>query len=131
VFESTGDPPTRIRLTWNLVGPDTIVWRNETSAGGGTWVLIEEYRCTPVRRGEPAAPGQRSELLEAIRRFNKRTLNPLMLLSRDADTGTRPGWTTSAADRGGPTPHRSSPVRYPAASPSRWPTAATSTGTAT
>lgn len=81
VFESIGDPPARIRLTWNLVGPDTIVWRNETSAGGGPWVLIEEYRCTPVRRGEPAAPARRSELLEAVRRFNKRTLNPLKLHS--------------------------------------------------
>ena len=67
-------------LTWNLVSPDTGVWRNETSAGGGRRVLIEEYRCTPVHRGEPVASPRRSELLETVRRFNKRTLNLLMLL---------------------------------------------------
>jgi hypothetical protein len=85
VFESTGDPAARIRLTWNLVGPDTIVWRNETSAGGGPWVLIEEYRCTPVRRGEQAAPARRAELLEAVRRFNKRIFAIPLAYGRDLD----------------------------------------------
>ena len=43
VFESTGDPPVRIRLTWDASDPATIVWRNETSTAGGPWSLIEEY----------------------------------------------------------------------------------------
>jgi len=60
VFESTGDPPVRIRLTWDVVGLDTVVWRNESSAGGGPWFLVEEYRCTPVRRcSQSTASGAR------------------------------------------------------------------------
>ncbi len=60
VFESTGDPAVRIRLTWNLVDPATVVWRNETSIGGGPWTLVEEYRCTPVPgRGPCRRPGPR------------------------------------------------------------------------
>ncbi len=46
-FESVGNPVVRIRLTWDLAGPD-VVWRNEVSVGGGPWSLVEEYRCTPV-----------------------------------------------------------------------------------
>ena len=79
VFESTGDPPVRIRLTWDASDPATIVWRNETSTAGGPWSLIEEYRCTPLPPPEPVAHARRSAFTEAIRRFNKRTLNPLML----------------------------------------------------
>ena len=47
VFESVGDPPVRIRLTWELTGP-AVVWRNEMSVAGGPWSLVEEYLCTPV-----------------------------------------------------------------------------------
>jgi hypothetical protein len=47
VFESLGDPPVRIRLTWELAGP-TMLWRNELSVQGGPWSLVEEYVCTPV-----------------------------------------------------------------------------------
>jgi hypothetical protein len=79
VFKSTGDPDVRIRVTWDVSDPDTILWCNESSAGGGPWSLVEEYRCTPVDRREPAAAARRSTLNEGVRRFTKRTLNPLML----------------------------------------------------
>jgi deazaflavin-dependent oxidoreductase (nitroreductase family) len=74
VFESTGDPAVRIRLTWELQGPDAIGWRNETSVDGGPWSLVEEYHCTPV-----AGPGGHSRSNEAVRTINKHVLNPLML----------------------------------------------------
>ena len=51
VFESVGNPPARIRLTWELAGP-ALTWRNELSVGGGPWSLVEEYLCTPVRNDE-------------------------------------------------------------------------------
>ncbi|HVD29784.1 MAG TPA: hypothetical protein VNC79_14985 [Mycobacteriales bacterium] len=47
VFESVGNPPVRIRLTWELTGA-ALVWRNEMSVAGGPWSLVEEYVCTPV-----------------------------------------------------------------------------------
>jgi hypothetical protein len=47
VFESVGEPPVRIRLTWELTGP-TVLWRNEVSVPGGPWSLVEEYVCTPI-----------------------------------------------------------------------------------
>ncbi|GAA4789645.1 hypothetical protein GCM10023200_25510 [Actinomycetospora chlora] len=72
VFESTGDPAVRLRLTWDLQGPDALVWRNESSVNGGPWSLVEEYRCTTV-------PDGHSRPNEAVRRFNKHVLNPLML----------------------------------------------------
>jgi hypothetical protein len=50
VFESIGEPPVRIRLTWDLTGPEMLVWRNEACAGDGPWLLVEEYRCTPAPR---------------------------------------------------------------------------------
>ncbi|GAA4759718.1 nitroreductase family deazaflavin-dependent oxidoreductase [Actinomycetospora chibensis] len=74
VFESTGDPVVRIRLTWVLQEPDAILWRNETSVGGGAWSLVEEYRCTPL-----PGPGGHSGANQAVRTFNKHVLNPLML----------------------------------------------------
>lgn len=76
VFESTGDPPVRIRLTWDLADPAVILWRNEMCTAGGPWSLVEEYRCTPVSR-RPAT--RRRGTVDAVRRFNRRTLNPLML----------------------------------------------------
>jgi hypothetical protein len=52
VFESLGHSEVRLRLTWDLTDPGVLRWRNEMSAGGSPWFLVEEYRCTPV---EPAA----------------------------------------------------------------------------
>ncbi|HET9985915.1 MAG TPA: DUF1579 family protein [Longimicrobiales bacterium] len=51
-FESTGEPPVRIRLLWDLSDPAHVVWRNELSVGGGPWSLVEEYVCTPARDGK-------------------------------------------------------------------------------
>lgn len=42
-----GDEPVRLRLVWDLTAPDVIVWRNEMSADGAPWFLIEEYRMVP------------------------------------------------------------------------------------
>ena len=46
IFETIGDGPVRLRLTWELTGPDSMTWRNEMSVGGAPWSLVEEYRCT-------------------------------------------------------------------------------------
>lgn len=48
VFESMGDAPVRLRFTWDVADPETVVWRNEMAAGDQPWFLIEEYRMTPV-----------------------------------------------------------------------------------
>jgi hypothetical protein len=48
VFESLGEPPVRLRLTWDASDPLELRWRNEVSQDGRTWMLVEEYRCTPA-----------------------------------------------------------------------------------
>jgi hypothetical protein len=48
VFESIGDPPVRLRLTWDASDPTDITWRNEMSVGGAPWSLVEDYHMTPV-----------------------------------------------------------------------------------
>jgi hypothetical protein len=45
VFETTGDRPVKLRLTWDLTNPDDMTWRNEFSVGGAPWSLVEEYHC--------------------------------------------------------------------------------------
>jgi len=47
-YETIGDAPVRLRLTWDLTRPPALVWRNEMSAGGAPWFLVEEYDCVPV-----------------------------------------------------------------------------------
>jgi hypothetical protein len=42
-FESIGEPPARLRLVWDFSDPERPTWKNEMSAGGAPWVLIEEY----------------------------------------------------------------------------------------
>jgi hypothetical protein len=54
-FETIGDPPVRLRLTWDITGPADMRWRNEMSVGGGPWSLVEEYHCQPT--GTYAPPG--------------------------------------------------------------------------
>ena len=44
-FESDPDVLPRLRLIWALDGPDRISWRNEMSANGSAWRLIEQYDC--------------------------------------------------------------------------------------
>jgi Protein of unknown function (DUF1579) len=48
IFETIGDAPVRIQLTWDITNPTDLRWRNEMSVGGGPWTLVEEYRCTPI-----------------------------------------------------------------------------------
>jgi Protein of unknown function (DUF1579) len=58
IFESLEDAGIRLRFTWDASDPDVIIWRNEMTAGDGTWFLIEEYPMVPVRHhGEPAGLG--------------------------------------------------------------------------
>jgi len=47
VFESIGDSPVRLRLTWDASDPTDITWRNEMSAGGSPWFLVEDYHMKP------------------------------------------------------------------------------------
>jgi hypothetical protein len=49
-FETIGDGAVRLRLVWELTGPDQLIWRNEMSVGGAPWQLVETYVCTPVSR---------------------------------------------------------------------------------
>jgi hypothetical protein len=32
---------------WDLTDPAAMTWRNEMSAGGAPWSLVEEYDLTP------------------------------------------------------------------------------------
>jgi hypothetical protein len=56
-FETIGDPPVRLRPTWDITGPASIRWRNEMSAGGGPWSLVEEYHGRPAGNDAPAPEG--------------------------------------------------------------------------
>ncbi len=47
-FETIGDPPVRIRLTWDITDANVLTWRNEMSVGSGPWSLVEEYLCQAV-----------------------------------------------------------------------------------
>jgi hypothetical protein len=48
IFETIGEAPARLRLTWDLTRPGDMRWRNEMALGSGEWFLIEEYRCKPL-----------------------------------------------------------------------------------
>ena len=47
-FETIGEEPVRLRMVWDVTDPDVMTWRNERSAAGGPFTLVEEYRCTPT-----------------------------------------------------------------------------------
>lgn len=44
-FETIGDVPTRLRLTWDISNANSLKWRNEISIGGRPWTLVEQYDC--------------------------------------------------------------------------------------
>jgi hypothetical protein len=44
-FESLGDPPVRLRMTWDISQPPSLRWRNEMSVQAAPWTLVEEYDC--------------------------------------------------------------------------------------
>ncbi len=46
-FENASDAPVRLRLTWDATDPADIIWRNEMSIDGQTWMLVETYHMTP------------------------------------------------------------------------------------
>jgi len=47
VFESAGDKAPFLKLTWELVSDGNILWRNELSIDGDSWMLVEDYVITP------------------------------------------------------------------------------------
>jgi len=47
-FESSGHEPPHIKLTWELLTDETILWRNEMSLDADAWMLIEDYVITPT-----------------------------------------------------------------------------------
>ncbi|MEZ4863487.1 MAG: DUF1579 family protein [Caldilineaceae bacterium] len=48
IVETLPDAPVQLRLTWTLMGPGQVQWRNECAINGGPWFLVEEYLCTNV-----------------------------------------------------------------------------------
>jgi hypothetical protein len=46
ILETLGEVAARVRVTWELVEPGQVKWRNDSSIGGGPWFLVEEYLCT-------------------------------------------------------------------------------------
>jgi len=60
VYESVGDSPVRLRMTWDVSDPGSAVWTNEASVAGGPWTLIESYRMTPTDQAETAASDRAS-----------------------------------------------------------------------
>jgi hypothetical protein len=57
VYESIGEDPVRLRMTFDVSDPRSAVWTNEASAAGGAWTLIETYRMTPVHRAAATVGG--------------------------------------------------------------------------
>ena len=47
VFESVGEQPPFIRLTWELTPHGSILWRNEMSFDRAGWMLVEDYEIEP------------------------------------------------------------------------------------
>lgn len=43
-----GGAPVRLRMIWDAADPWAMRWRNEMSAAGGPWMLIEEYEMQPL-----------------------------------------------------------------------------------
>jgi hypothetical protein len=48
IVETIGNSSVQLRLTWTLVQPGQVQWRNECSVNGSPWFLVEEYLCTPI-----------------------------------------------------------------------------------
>jgi hypothetical protein len=47
IFESLGEGPPIIRLTWDVSQAGVVLWQNELSLDGETWLPVEDYRITP------------------------------------------------------------------------------------
>ena len=48
VFETVGEAPPRLRMTWDASDPARLTWRNESSVDGRDWFPIETYTMTPI-----------------------------------------------------------------------------------
>jgi hypothetical protein len=48
IFESMGELPPHLKMTWDASSSDSIMWRNEMTFDGVDWQLIEEYRMVPT-----------------------------------------------------------------------------------
>jgi hypothetical protein len=48
IFETPGDRPLPLRMTWDASDPAAVTWMNEVCVDG-RWALIERYRMTPIR----------------------------------------------------------------------------------
>jgi hypothetical protein len=81
IFETIGAPAVRLRLVWDASDPTALIWRNEASAAGGPWTLVEEYRCVPL-----------AESLDTMRR----TAEPEPSTARGAGDDERRGATEAA-----------------------------------
>ena len=46
VMETLGESAMRNRLTWELLEPGVVKWRNDCSIASGPWFLVEEYICS-------------------------------------------------------------------------------------
>ena len=46
VMETLGETAVRNRLTWELLEPGEVKWRNDCSIADGPWFLVEEYVCS-------------------------------------------------------------------------------------
>jgi hypothetical protein len=47
IFETIGERPPLLRLTWDASSADSIRWSNEMSLDGTQWMLVEEYEIVP------------------------------------------------------------------------------------
>ena len=47
IFESMGKEPPLLKLTWDASRPNSILWRNEMSLDGVTWIPVEDYEIVP------------------------------------------------------------------------------------
>jgi hypothetical protein len=42
ILKTLGEAPARVRLTWELVEPRWVTWRNDGAIARGLWPLVEK-----------------------------------------------------------------------------------------
>lgn len=45
IVETEANAAVQLRLTWTIIRPGQVHWRNECAVNGGPWLLVEEYLC--------------------------------------------------------------------------------------
>jgi len=48
IYETIGERPSRLRLTWDFSDSAAPAWTNEIGLDDGRWLLIESYRMRPA-----------------------------------------------------------------------------------